>query len=102
MKRILAIVLLVGLWKGDVLGHLGCDCKEYPVPSNCVDCCGVANGIVMLVTKTQVAISTPAGEKQAYKITGSTVYDVQPEEHQKVTIVFKKATKGIGLITTPK
>jgi len=100
MKKLLALVLLLGSYGGTAFAHPGCDCTEYPVPGNCADCCGVAKGVITAATTAEITLSTRQGTTEKFTLTERTRERGEPKAGANVTVVYKKSSREIGLITT--
>src|SRR6266853_1725854 len=101
MKKVLECVLLLVLFAACSLTEDPCaDCKskctQYPVPDDCVKCCGVATGSVRSVTKTELTV-TSDGASLTFTITDKTDVEGTLEEGSNVTVVYNKQTKVAGL-----
>jgi molybdopterin-binding protein len=101
MKRVLECVLLLMFFADFSFAEdqcAACKCREYPVPRECVKCCGVATGSVRSVTKTELTVNTSERATLTFTITDKTVVEGTLEEGSNVTIVYNKQTNVAGLI----
>ena len=103
MKKVLECVLLLVLFAGCSLAEdpcAGCKskCTKYPVPEDCVKCCGAATGKIKTATGTELTVEISERATLTFKITDETVVEGTLKEGSNVTVVYNKQTKVAGLI----